>query len=350
MSVATPFLLKDIWYFALPGNELKPGKTKAKVLLGEPVLLGRTKTKDGGAGDVFAIRDICPHRGVPLSEGSFDGQEVHCPYHGWRFAPSGQCTHIPSLVEGQDFDITRIRTRRYPVREQNGLVWIWMGKDEPDQEPPGLPELPADLRPSLTEVMLFPCSIDHAVIGLIDPGHVPFIHRSWYWRNGPIRLKEKAKEFGPSPYGFTMKRHKPATTLLYRILGGVPETEISFRLPGVRIEHVRVGRHSVWNFTAVTPIDEIRTEVSNLLFWTIPWLKLLVPVAKPLMGHFLGQDRDILTRQQRGLKFDPTLMLIRDTDVQARWYHQLKNEYQRARDEGRPFINMVKDTVLRWRS
>jgi hypothetical protein len=73
-------------------------------------------------------------------------------------------------------------------------------------------------------------------------------------------------------------------------------------------------------------------------------------VAKIVMSHFLGQDRDILIRQQRGLKFDPTLMLIRDTDTQARWYYQLKNEYQRAREEKRPFENMVKDTVLRWKS
>lgn len=350
MTAAPLILLKDIWYFALPGAQLKPGGTKAKILLGEPVLFGRTKTKDGEPGDVFAVRDICPHRGVPLSEGSFDGQEVQCPYHGWKFGPSGQCTHIPSLVDGQDFDITKIKVRRYPVREQNGLVWIWMGKDEPDQEPPGLPELPADLRPTLTKAMLFPCNMDHAVVGLMDPAHVPFIHRSWYWRTGPIKLKTKSKEFGPSLYGFTMKRHKPAITLAYRILGAAPETEISFRLPGVRIEHIRIGRNSVWNFTAVTPIDDTQTEVSNLFFWTMPWLGLLKPIALFVMDHFLGQDRDILIRQQRGLKYDPTLMLIRDTDTQARWYYQLKNEYIRAREEGRPFVNAVKDTVLRWRS
>lgn len=341
------FLLKDIWYFALDGSRLKPGATEAKLLLNQPILFGRTR-----AGEVFALRDICPHRGVPLSEGSFDGQDVQCPYHGWKFGPGGQCTDIPSLVEGQDFDISKIKVKRYPVREQNGLVWIWMADKlaEPDEAPPTLPELPAGAMPTLHKAMEFPCSMDHAVVGLMDPAHVPFIHRSWYWRTGPIKLKTKAKEFGPSPYGFVMKRHKPAITLAYRILGAAPETEISFRLPGVRVEHIRIGANSVWNFTAVTPIDDSRTEVTNLFFWTMPWLGLLKPVALYLMGHFLGQDRDILIRQQRGLKYDPTLMLIRDTDTQARWYYQLKNEYQRARDEGRAFVNAVKDTVLRWRS
>ncbi|MEO0961935.1 MAG: Rieske 2Fe-2S domain-containing protein, partial [Pseudomonadota bacterium] len=76
--------LKDIWYFAVHGREIKPGALVHKVIAGQPVLVGRTK-----AGDAFAIRDICPHRGVPLSAGKFvetDNQPtVQCPYHGWRF-------------------------------------------------------------------------------------------------------------------------------------------------------------------------------------------------------------------------------------------------------------------------
>jgi len=37
------------------------------------------------AGEVFALRDVCPHRAFPLSAGSCDGQTVECTYHGWRF-------------------------------------------------------------------------------------------------------------------------------------------------------------------------------------------------------------------------------------------------------------------------
>ena len=57
----------------------------AKTLLGEPILIGRD-----AAGAPFALRDLCPHRGVPLSCGSFDGKEVECCYHGWRFATDGR--------------------------------------------------------------------------------------------------------------------------------------------------------------------------------------------------------------------------------------------------------------------
>src|ERR1700710_2218869 len=80
--------LTDIWYFAALGSELKPGGLKRYEMLGEPVLIRRTR-----AGQVFALRDICPHRASPLSAGRIvpDGgsEVVECPYHGWRFRTDG---------------------------------------------------------------------------------------------------------------------------------------------------------------------------------------------------------------------------------------------------------------------
>ncbi len=57
-----------------------------------------------------------------------------------------------------------------------------------------------------------------------------------------------------------------------------------------------------------------------------------------------------MTKQQEGLRHQPTLMLLGDADQQARWYHRLKSEYRLARAGHRPFVNPVKDRVLRWRS
>ena len=73
-------LLRGLWYVALPGAELRPGRMVHKTLLGEPLLIGR-----GRGNRVFALRDICPHRGIPLHYGAFDGDTIACCYHGWRF-------------------------------------------------------------------------------------------------------------------------------------------------------------------------------------------------------------------------------------------------------------------------
>jgi phenylpropionate dioxygenase-like ring-hydroxylating dioxygenase large terminal subunit len=343
------FFLRNIWYYALPGGQLKPGAMKAKTLLGEPVLFARSLN-----GKVFALRDICPHRGIPLTCGRFDGHEVECCYHGWRFDATGRCTAIPSLVEDQDLDFSRFRVKQYPVREVQGNIWIYMAADDKADTPPPEMEIPAvpyfgDRSYNLVHTALFPCYVDHAVVGLMDPTHSPYVHRAWWWRKTP-ELVEEVKPFDPSPYGFTMRRHKIVNVpRIYGILGGVPETEIVFRLPSVRIENLTTERYKVSNLTAVTPISETETEVTTLLYWDAPFLTPLKPIWQPLVRAFLNQDRDVVIKQQIGLKHNPTLLLIKDADTQARWYYKLKAEFARATAEGRPFVNPVKEQVLRWR-
>jgi len=338
--------LREAWYFALPGSALKRGQMTAKTMLGEPMILGSADT-----GAVWALRDICPHRGIPLRFGRFDGVEIECCYHGWRFSPEGRCTAIPSLTEGQAFDASKIRVKSYPAREVQGNLWVYMGEDP--AAAPDIPEVPGlgvDAAPGMFESVRFPCPIDHAVVGLMDPAHGPFVHRAWWWRS-KRSIHEKAKAFGASPFGFTMLRHAPSSNSnAYRLLGGKPETEITFRLPSVRVEHIRVGKHSVANVTAVTPIGANESEINHAIYWSMPWLTPLKPLLRPFVRAFLRQDRDIMVMQQEGLKFDPPLMLIDDADRQAKWYYRLKNEYRRARAEGREFENPVTERVLRWRS
>ncbi len=203
----------------------------AKLMLGEPIMIGRDQ-----AGVPFALRDLCPHRGMPLSAGHFDGREIECCYHGWRFDTRGRCTLIPSLVPGQSFRPGHIRTRLYPAREVQGNIWVFFGED-----PAGAPDIPVldgfdGCAPDFVESVRFAAAIDHAVIGLMDPAHGPFVHRAWWWRSRRS-IQQKAKAFTPSPFGFAMTRHAPSrNSRAYRLLGGAPETEIVFRLPSLRIE------------------------------------------------------------------------------------------------------------------
>lgn len=345
---AKPLFLKNIWYYGLPGGMLKPGTTIAKTLLNEPILFGRTR-----AGEVFAVRDICPHRAVPLSCGRFDGTQLECAYHGWRFDAKGQCTTIPALTEDQNLDLSRFRVKAYPVREVQGNIWIYMAQDDrqaiPEDDVPRVPNFGDEMYQAVV-VMNFPCYVDHAVVGLMDPAHVPFVHRSWWWRSDPT-LSEEIKTFDPSPLGFTMRRHHlERSTFFYDLIGGNPEVEISFQLPGVRFEQVITKQNSVCNLTTITPITENETEVTTLFYTTLPWFPILKPLLMRFVRTFLNQDRDMVVKQQIGLKHDPSLMLIRDADTQAKWYYQLKAEHTRALAENRPFVNPVKEQVLRWRS
>jgi phenylpropionate dioxygenase-like ring-hydroxylating dioxygenase large terminal subunit len=337
--------LREAWYYAVPGRRVRRRSMLAKVMLGEPILIGRD-----AAGVVFALRDLCPHRGMPLTVGHFDGSEIECCYHGWRFDTSGRCTAIPSLVPGQAFTHARIHTRSYPAREVQGNLWIYFGDD-----PAGAPEIPVlegfgDRPSDLAETVRFGAAIDHAVAGLMDPAHGPFVHHAWWWRSRRS-IHHKVKAFTPSAFGFTMSRHTPSqNSRAYRLLGGAPETEIVFQLPSVRVEHIRAGRHLVCNLTAITPVNDQVSEINHCVYWTAPWLGALKPFLRRYVRAFLRQDRDIVERQQQGLRFDPPLTLIDDADTQAKWYFRLKREYRRARDEGRPFENPVEPRTLEWRS
>ena len=57
----------------------------------EPVAIVRTE------GQVFAIRDVCSHAEVPLSEGEVDGCTIECWLHGSRFdLRTGKPTGMPA--------------------------------------------------------------------------------------------------------------------------------------------------------------------------------------------------------------------------------------------------------------
>lgn len=341
-------LLRNLWVVAAVTRDVRAGKFKTLLAHGERILLFRDR-----AGAAHAMKDICPHRGIPLSYGRIVDDKVECPYHGWKFSGDGVCREIPSLCAGQDLDCTKIKVKTYPLLERQGLIWIFIGDKGAEASappPPVLENLPMNVEPRIVEVATFQCHVDHAVIGLMDPAHGPYIHKSWLWRNERTMI-EKKKSFGPVDYGFQMRPHKPsANSKAYKILGGGISTEITFRLPGVRVEHIRAGRRNFYAFTGLTPVDDKRTVIHQVMYWDIPWLALIKPFLRWFTHFFLYQDIRAVDLQQDGLKYDPSLMLIKDADTQAKWYYALKDEWENHAREGRPFVNPVKETELRWRS
>jgi len=349
MAVALTFV-EDIWYFAGLKSELGRGQMVHKTIAGQPIVIGR-----GQDGKIFALRDICPHRAAPLSAGKvLDDGTVECPYHGWRFGQDdGQCSHIPAICSGQKDPAEGIKVRAFPVREDGQLIWVYIAKDakfkgEPDFEPPHFDM--ADKKQVFVQRLTLNCHVDHAVIGLMDPAHVSFLHRQWWWRSG-ASMHEKAKKFEPRERGFAMAAHTPSSNSFgYKILGGKPITEIAFRLPGVRTEEITVGNKGILSFTVVLPVDANNTEITSVFFSDMTIVKILKPILKVGANIFLNQDGDIIKLQAECLKHDPRLMLIDDADRQAKWYYAIKKEWAKSRAEGRAFVNPVKATTLRWRS
>ncbi len=117
--------LRDFWYPALQASKVgrKPVRVK---MLGEELCIFRERD-----GNVAALWDVCPHRGASLSEGDchFKGT-VACPYHGWVFDGAGECVSV--LSEGPNSGIPgKVQARKYPTQTLKGMVFVWMGEDEP---------------------------------------------------------------------------------------------------------------------------------------------------------------------------------------------------------------------------
>ena len=339
----------DIWYFAGLSGDLRNGQMLRRVIAGEPINLGRDES-----GKIFAMRDICPHRAAPLSKGCLKDGTVECPYHGWRFGiEDGACKEIPALTSKQTLETDKIKIRTFPVREDGQLIWVYISANPKDISPPAInpPQFPfATRKRAIDDSVILNCYVDHAVIGLMDPAHGPYVHAQWWWRS-EHSIHEKSKAFEPRERGFAMAAHSPSSnSFAYKLLGGKPVTEITFALPGIRTEEIKVGNKTVLSFTAVTPIDEKTTEIRQVFFSDHGVFNLLRPIIKIFAAKFLRQDSDMVDLQQTGLKFDPSLMLIEDADTQAKWYYALKKEWAHSRKEGRDFKNPVKAKTLYWRS
>ncbi len=343
-------LLPDFWYLALPGRALAIGRTVPVTLLGHDILLGRSRD-----GRVFAYADRCPHRGMPMRHGTCDGETLQCGFHGWRFrTEDGRCAAIPALSDPDSIDPGRFRLRAFPCREVQGNIWVFMGDASDPATLPAVPMVPGfdGAAPQVSATMRFPCTADVATSGFFDPAHPAFVHTSRWWKRKPslsLRLKEKAYE--PDALGFRMKRHHlKHGANPYRLLGRNVHVDVTIQLPGLRIEHIEGDRHSACVLAASTPITETTTDVHYCVYWTLGWLGPLKPFARWMTRDFLRQDQEVAIKLGAADAPFPPPLFVGDADAQIRWFLRVKREYQASRAEQRPFVNPLREQVLRWRS
>jgi phenylpropionate dioxygenase-like ring-hydroxylating dioxygenase large terminal subunit len=338
----------NMWYYAVPAHTLRHGKTIKKMMLGQPILLGRD-----AQGKAFALRDICPHQAVSFSAGSFDGYNVTCPFHGWKFDTQGVCTEIPSLCSDQKINLAGITTPTYPCAEVQDSVWIYFGDKKELPGVPTAPGLEGYTYGKTTTTLELPTHIDFAVAALIDTAHVPYVHKSWWWRSAKS-VSEKSKHYVPEDTGWTMLRHTPSKhSLIFKLIGQYLQTEISFRLPGCRREYLSVhDRTIISGITTLTPIDDTHTELNHTTYWTVPWVTpFITPIVNYFVGEFLGQDRSMALLQEQNLKLKTDLiMTVKDAGTPGNWYFQAKREWNDAAAQNRPFRNPIKEKVLRWKT
>lgn len=283
------------WYVAARSPEVV-GRPLKRTVCGIPVVVFRT-----GSGAAAALLDRCPHRGVPLSMGRVVGDTLQCGYHGWSFTEHGACTSIPGLNAEASSPARCVPS--FPIREQQGFVWIWMDPEcAPDVEPfhfrladkPGYTTVRKEVRA--------PGGVHAVAENALDVPHTAFVH-SGLFRNdrdrSPIRcVVQRTADRVEAEY---IGERRP-DGLVGRILspsGGIVTHFDRFYLPSVLEVEYRIGdeNHILLNgaCTPVTAGDTRLYAVVSLRTRIPAWL--LRPVVQPLALWIFGQDKKLLGLQ-----------------------------------------------------
>lgn len=156
-------------------------------VLGEELVLFRDK--NGRPGLVYPR---CCHRGTTLYFGRVEEEGIRCCYHGWLFDVEGRCVEQPCEPDNGKAALHTARQPWYPVIEEYGIVWTYMG---PPEKKPVFPRWSTleDIGPDeklIAHMGSFGAGGDHTRPtvpcnwlqdweNVMDPYHLPILHTSF---------------------------------------------------------------------------------------------------------------------------------------------------------------------------
>ncbi len=180
-------LMRRYWVPFLYSSELPvPDAPPVRVkLLSERLLAFRDS--DGRIG---LIDEFCAHRGVSLWFGRNEERGLRCPYHGWKYDVTGQCTDVPSEPVESGY-CAKIKLTSYPCFEKGGVIWTYMGPPEVQPAYPAFEwlDLPASHR--YLKKRHQECNWLQAMEGGIDSSHVSWLH-SGELKSDPLHVSRGA--------------------------------------------------------------------------------------------------------------------------------------------------------------
>jgi phenylpropionate dioxygenase-like ring-hydroxylating dioxygenase large terminal subunit len=182
------------WHPIAPSSAVtdKPARF---MLLGEALVAFRTSEGLG------VFKDLCVHRGAPLSMGWVENDRITCPYHGFQYDITGRCRRIPSIPEDQGIP-KKVNAIAYQSQDAYGLVWVALA--EPVAPIMPWPEF-ADPDWRALEPLHYSwnASAGRIVENYLDAAHFPFVHDG---------LLGKREDTLIDPYHHTLERTERGLT------------------------------------------------------------------------------------------------------------------------------------------
>jgi 5,5'-dehydrodivanillate O-demethylase oxygenase subunit len=166
-------LMRRYWHPIAPFDELLKDPVKKVRILGEDLVLYRDRSNNLGL-----IGDRCAHRSVGMEYGIPEAEGLRCPYHGWLYDATGQCTETPLEPSESTFK-ERVKIAGYPVQEMGGLVFAYLGP----QPAPLLPPWDLLVWPNAVRQIgwcVIPCNWLQCQENAADPVHSVYLHGNFF--------------------------------------------------------------------------------------------------------------------------------------------------------------------------
>lgn len=300
---------RDYWYPVAWSNCLKLRQVIPVKVWQASIALYRDEH-----GQVHAIDNACPHKGIELHLGQVQGDRIVCPYHGWEFDGQGNCVNIPYFPKEQKLPCAKARS--YPVQEQYGIVWIFPGDPDRAAEQP-LPQIPEYADPNCLVIPItgrFQAHFSICNENTMDVfhGHLHKNLQGWF---DPVLTKlQDGEDFVQADYRVSYGGGLAKFLGINADTNGVTTRTVSVRYQYPHYHSTLEGVSSLYLMRL--PVDVNETRSFSLLFlpkvrlpkWLLRGIK---PVLVPLVLHFLfmrflEQDVEMMESEQRTYQADLT--------------------------------------------
>lgn len=225
----SPFPIPFGWFQVGWPGDVKPGDVRPLEYFGKHLALWRDEN-----GTVHLNSAHCPHLGAHLAYGgSVHGEELACPFHGWRFTGDGRNSLIPYSQRTNK----KACVESFPVVERNGLLMAWYHPDgvEPQWEIPEVPEFndPEHFTEVMTRDYVIEAPWQDLAENGVDSAHFRYVHHTdevpelvSYEMDGPHSSMQSVQKF-PTPRGVVdghidADSHGPGFSVIH--FGGIVDT------------------------------------------------------------------------------------------------------------------------------
>nr|AAT99362.1 unknown [Sphingomonas sp. TFD44] len=184
--------LRRFWIPVLLSEQLSEpdGPPRRLEIMGETFAAFRNT--DGVVG---ILDEQCCHRGASLVLGRVEGCGIRCLFHGWKFAVDGTIMETPNVLDPRFKE--KFRAKSYPVREEGGMIWMYMGPAELEPPFPHWPyfDVPAENRLAVAFVV-DECNFVQLGEALVDSSHLTILHKDIFARDSDTVVAVAVKNAG----------------------------------------------------------------------------------------------------------------------------------------------------------